>query len=223
MRLPAGLGSSTGILPRVVVLAGPTLVLLLAACAQEPAPPEDDGAWRGTVQADGAVTRVHNAAGSVWGGDGELLLKASIGVAEGEDPYIFGRIAAVTATADHIVVADEQVPVVRVYDLEGDHVRDLGRAGQGPGEYQVPRGLGVDARDRIFIRDDGRYAIHLYRLDGTHLETRDTQHHVSSFEPMTVTPDGRAIIYAVRSGGDGEERRRGLKTFGPDGPIGSLM
>lgn len=53
----------------------------------------------------------------MWEGWARLVEDLSIGVESGEDAYMFGRITGLYATADEIFVVDEQIPVVRVFDM----------------------------------------------------------------------------------------------------------
>ena len=113
-------------------------VVALSACSTPgPAGPSGES-WVGTITTEGNVTTVVNESGSVWGGTATLVEEASIGVEAGAEEYMFGLINSVYATDDRIYVADVQVPAVRVYDHDGNFIRNLGRSGQGPDEYQYP-------------------------------------------------------------------------------------
>ena len=59
-----------------------------------------------------------------------------------------------------------------LFDSTGRFVRQVGRAGSGPGEYQVPRGLAPLADGRVLLRD-ARLAnrLNLYRPDGRAVAT----------------------------------------------------
>ena len=203
--------------------AAAVVALVVAACGPQQSPLDADGAWVGTISTEGDVTTVVNEAGSVWGGTARLVEEASIGVESGDEPYLFGQITSVTAAADRIVVADAQVPAVRVYDFLGNYLHDLGRAGDGPGEYRAPYSVRTDDRDRVFIRDDRRYLVHLYSLEGAHIETWDTHHLVRTFSQMTVTGDGRLVTSVVGPAEEGAERRSGMQMFAAEGAIGPLI
>ena len=65
-----------------------------------------------------------------------------IGSLDGPEESSFGYIDAVAvAPGGTLYVADVQVPVVRVFDPSGIYLGDLGRKGEGPGEYIAIRGI----------------------------------------------------------------------------------
>ncbi len=66
-------------------------------------------------------------------------------------------------------MADEQVNVVRMFDAAGEFLRDVGRAGQGPGEYSRIVGMKVLSDGRLAIRDVGNARIALFSGDGKNL------------------------------------------------------
>jgi DNA-binding beta-propeller fold protein YncE len=75
---------------------------------------------------------------------------------EGPDSYVFGRIVDVTIGPDeHIYVLDAQAQEVRVFDIQGSHVRTIGGAGQGPGELAFPYALAFDESGRLWVADSG--------------------------------------------------------------------
>jgi hypothetical protein len=60
----------------------------------------------------------------------------SIGVAQGEEPYLFSRIEAVRLLPDNrVVVVDGASQAIRIFDGRGTFERQLGREGEGPGEF----------------------------------------------------------------------------------------
>ena len=66
--------------------------------------------------------------------------------------YLFGFIAGAASLSDgRIVVADRQLPGVRMYDPAGAFVRQIGRVGEGPGEYTGVGGVFVLAGDTIAV------------------------------------------------------------------------
>lgn len=80
------------------------------------------------------------APGTGWTIDDEPVL--SIGLAEGEAPYLFGEISGAARFADgFIAVADRQGAEIRLFNQDGRHVRSMGRRGKGPGEFSDLSGL----------------------------------------------------------------------------------
>lgn len=129
-----------------------------------------DGGWQHTRTSDGDVTTVSTTAGSKWGGPAILEEELSIGVAAGDEPYMFGQVTSVWATDDAIWVVDRDVPAVRVYDHQGKWLRDIGGAGQGPGEYQAPTQVVVADDGRIIVADMMRRT-NVYDASGAPLAT----------------------------------------------------
>lgn len=124
-----------------------------------------------TVTDDGTPL-VQNVSGSRWGAPGRLVEEVRIGGADAADEaYMLGGIAGVWSTDDRIYVLDHQIPVVRVYDATGAHLLDIGRGGEGPGEFNRPGGLVVDPDGRVLVSDEERHRVNVYSPDGRHVDT----------------------------------------------------
>jgi len=97
-----------------------------------------------------------------------------------------------------IYVVDGLAPAVRVYDLAGNHVRDIGRRGDGPGEFNRPRAVAVHPLDgRIFVRDGRGGRINVYDPDGSFLERWPLSRTSSLGSPMRVRLDGVVLTPQV--------------------------
>ncbi len=55
---------------------------------------------------------------------------------------------------------------VRVFSSDGDHIRDLGRQGGGPGEFLRPQGLSVEPDGEVTVLDAGKSALVRFDPDG---------------------------------------------------------
>ncbi len=148
--------------------------LLLAALACEPSSiPEEKtpAGWQGTMVEEGATLTVRTTSGSVWGGEGRLIEVAAIGTETRGENDLLGRVMGIDATADRIFVADGIFVMVRVYDMAGDHVMNIGRHGGGPGEFYSVTDLGIDPmREQLVIRE-GSGALHRLTLSGEYVGT----------------------------------------------------
>ncbi len=66
-----------------------------------------------------------------------------LGDDEPGEAYQFTRLWAAAVSPDRLVhVVQLGEPAVRVYDGRGQHVRTIGRGGEGPGEFRAPMALG---------------------------------------------------------------------------------
>lgn len=69
---------------------------------------------------------------------------------------MFRRISDIAVDSKgNIYVLDEGLAQVAVFDPGGGLVRMIGKKGQGPGEFSNPRKLFIDARDRLYVCDQG--------------------------------------------------------------------
>jgi hypothetical protein len=170
------------------------LALLGTVGCAAPVDSASDTTWVGTITTEGNVTTVVNESGSVWAAPARLVEEARIGVASGADEYMFGNIVAVYASSDRIYVADDQVPIVRSYDLDGNFVRVIGSAGEGPGEYTAPRFIGGSDDGRIWVEARGD-RMNVYSAGGELLADFTAE---GSTWPTVVTPDG--VVYRTTFG-----------------------
>ncbi len=96
---------------------------------------------------------------------------ALIGVAEGDDNYMFSRIASI-AVGDNgeVFVGDSREKRVHVYTPTGKFIRSIGRAGRGPGELEGISSIST-AGDQLHILDPRLGRAVTYDTLGQHKET----------------------------------------------------
>jgi hypothetical protein len=138
------------------------LLLMGAACSADQS--RHTSVTRATV-GDTAIVRTTGA--GLWGDSVALLPEVRIGLGDGADPYVFGRIEQLAVGPDgDIYVFDASVPVLRRYDSAGRFVGAIGRAGAGPGEYRDASGLGVTRAGTVLLYDVGNARIDRYSRTG---------------------------------------------------------
>lgn len=151
-----------------LIHALPLLALpLLTACGMAPA--DGAGAWEAERLTVDGVEVVRTLSGSVWSGPAELVEELRIGVLEGADEYLFGRIDVIAPDGEGgVYVFDGLAPALRHYDAEGRYIRTLGGEGSGPGEYwNTGLGLAVLPDGRILLRDPRNARFNVYEPDGS--------------------------------------------------------
>lgn len=180
-----------------------TLAFLPAACA----PSDDAGAdlesWN--VSADPMTT---------------------IGLMEGDAPYLFQDVRAAQFTADgRIVVADGGHGAIRVFDADGRFLAEMGGEGEGPGEFLSLRDIWIASPDTIGAWDSETLRVSYFESDGTlartvGLEPSGESAGVGNLDFMVgVLPEGTLLVGSVGLGADGDPRpdRVSIERFGPDG------
>jgi hypothetical protein len=95
-----------------------------------------------------------------------FVVEEELRIGSVDDPDVgFSSIGAVAVGDDGLVhVLDRQEMAVRIYDDSGTILTKLGAAGEGPGEFRMPVGIGLIG-DTIWVHD--------LRLRRTSLFTRD--------------------------------------------------
>ena len=197
---------------------------LAVACTSGTPEPDSDGTWVGTITTEGSVTTVVNESGSVWGGVATLVEELSIGVDRGEPPYMFGQVASIWATDESIYVVDAQVPAVHVYDRQGRYLRDIGRPGQGPGEYQRPGSVAVLPDGRVLVREySSGTRIGVYSAQGETLDTWYGEMLFGMSTPPVVSYDGEYFTQTLgATPEEREQQKAGMARAGADGIEGPL-
>lgn len=144
---------------------------------------------------DTVVVRV--ASGSLWERPLRLREDLRIGSLYEEGPQSFGSIVDVAVGSDgELLVFDRQVPALRRFSSSGEFLGNIGRDGQGPGEYSArPTGLMVDRDGRVILSDPSNARISAYSGDGRFLASLG---HVSGYRSLfgrMIAGDDSGRIY----------------------------
>jgi hypothetical protein len=176
--------------PRTSARLLPCLALAAAAGACGEGAPPGPLVERDTV---GDTMVVRTVSGSEWGAPRTLEPEVRIGVFEGEDVYMFGRVRALAESpSGAIYVMDGQVPALRKYGPSGEYEATLGREGEGPGEYRGPDGgLAVLADGRVVLRDPRNARLQVYSATGEPLATWPIRGNFNTTNPLVVDTGGR--------------------------------
>jgi len=216
------------------VLIAAVLLPLAAACGPAAeAPSSGPGSeWQGTIETAGDVTTVVSQSGSVWGGTARLVEELSIGVQAGEPEYMLGVAATIWDDGDRIYYPDVSVPAVRVYDGSGVWLGDVGREGQGPGEYRYPYSVLTLDDGRIVASSAESNWVDLFspEPDFEHLERWGFSEELSAagarlFNMLVLGVDGTPYVrYLERDPTTPDvlyDLRQGWRSIGPDrlGPV----
>jgi DNA-binding beta-propeller fold protein YncE len=160
--------------------------------------------------------------------DGKLLL--TLGIAGGGTGAqgFFQPNDVATAPNGNVYVAEghggDNARIV-VFDRSGKYLREFGKKGSGPGEFDQPHGLAFDSKGRLFVADRSNNRIQILDADAKFLE----EWHQFS-RPSGVFIDKREMIYVADSEsgsvGNGRSRteKRGIRIGSlKDGKVISLI
>ncbi len=84
---------------------------------------------------------------------------------ESDDCAIFSTPVALSVWGDALYVVDAQDCAVKVFSRMGRHVKDIGRQGKGPGEFDHPSSL-ARLGEKIYIADAFNNRVHILDPDG---------------------------------------------------------
>jgi hypothetical protein len=94
----------------------------------------------------------------------------TVGRAEGESWEMFSGISGMAFDdTDNLYVLDRENFRVVVFDASGRFVRQFGRRGAGPGEFQLTFHIAIDADGHVVVSDIGNRAYILFTADGRHV------------------------------------------------------
>jgi hypothetical protein len=177
-----------------------------------------------------ADTVVKLAQRPLYPGIAALVEELSIGVADGSEEYMLGEIADVALGRDGSIYAlDRQVPAIRHYDAHGKFIRNIGRRGQGPGEFRSMSGIALARDGRLLLWDTGNWRINVYSPTGDILPQITTPSGSSGSSVSTysralmVDTAGRIVTRKFVFSRDMKERPTVWLRFMPDGnPIDTI-
>jgi hypothetical protein len=119
-----------------------------------------------------ADTLVVHSAAATPSQQRHLVLDWRTGTRGVKDSSTFGRIETIAISrADAIYVWDAQVSELRLFDADGSFVKQIGRKGGGPGEYDRVNGLDVLPDGRVVMWDGGNARLNVYSASGEALAT----------------------------------------------------
>jgi len=152
------------------------------------------GEWVMEREERGDTVVVRTITGSVWRDTMQLVPELSIGTLDGDAPYIFGDVVSLDVdSVGRVYVLDTQAREVRVFSDSGDHIRTLGRRGEGPGEFRSPVHVRVTPDGRIVVRDENAARFSVFSWDGTYLGGWPRGSTYSSWLPFYFDAEGRVL------------------------------
>lgn len=91
-----------------------------------------------------------------------------VGSMDGELWETFGEIGGTAFDADgNLYVFDRQGSRIVVVDPDGNFLREVGQAGEGPGEFRMAMNFAVMPDGRVLVADLGHRAYQLFGADGS--------------------------------------------------------
>jgi len=109
------------------------------------------------------------------------------------------RPVGLAIMGDRLLVVDSELHHVAVYDLAGKFISQFGQRGRGPGEFNFPTHISVDASNQIYVTDSLNYRIQVFTADGHFVRqlgsAGDGPGHFS--RPKGVAVDTAGHVYVV--------------------------
>ena len=97
-----------------------------------------------------------------------LVHELTLGTEDGGDDQIFsGTTTVTTDSAGNMYVNDPGSYRVAVFDTKGQFVKQFGKKGPGPGEFDEPVAVASDKQNRIYVFDTGHKKMTIFEPDGT--------------------------------------------------------
>lgn len=153
----------------------------------------------------------------VFNRDGKFLRR--IGGRKGD----FDRISSVTV--DHEGTRVYAVDIggvgsenhrVRVFDaINGKHLFDIGKRGNLPGEFNLPRDLAIGKDGRLYVVDGGNFRVQMFDRDGKYISSfGKVGKQMGDFaRPKEIATDNEGNVYVI------DTAFGNFQIFNPDGDL----
>jgi hypothetical protein len=157
--------------PRLVLSV---LVVASVACgeaSQRAAP-----GWAGTMDTlPSGHVRVTNPAHPLWAPDEAWRVTeiSRIGRMDGPGPDAFGSVAALQVDpGGRLWILDGQAQEIQVFEIDGRHVRTVGRPGRGPGEFVQAVHIDVGPEGDLWVMDPQNNRLSVFDTAGVYVDGR---------------------------------------------------
>lgn len=105
-----------------------------------------------------------------------------------ENGLIFGRIADIAVDSrGRMWILDRGFSCVKAYDPDSLTIQTVGRKGEGPGEFDQPSAIAVDAADRIYVASQGG-RIGIFASNGEWIEEFRDPYRGGYITGVNITP-----------------------------------
>jgi hypothetical protein len=183
----------------------PAILLFLAACA-------DAGARQTAIITDSAGVSLVESRDAAWEEGEEWRLDTVPAVTiggdeEGEAVYDLLQVSdAVRLGSGSIALINNGTSQIRIYDAAGKHLRTVGRAGDGPGEFRAMETLDRSAGDTLYTYDYMLRRLSSIAPDGRFLGSKPLRAEVEGafLQPMARLADGSWASTAQVFSAEGE-------------------
>jgi len=164
-----------------IVLFLSVFIMLISCGEQKPK-------WKGTIEKENGITVIKNPREPMYEEDVlSLEEELTIGKTIKGEKSAFVVISGIEVDSkEHIYVLDGRASSVIVFDKEGNHIRNFGREGQGPGEFQRPIDIVVTPDETIMILDRRNNRLSFFSKKGELLKEISTSKIPSLFR---IYPD----------------------------------
>jgi len=164
-----------------------------------------------TVTQEDGVTIARTTGGPKYEGELFVYEKVMEILPDPDRPEtLFFRVGGRALDPDgNLYVVDSNANRISVFDAGGNWVRDIGRAGEGPGEFQFPNGI-EHVGGLVRVPDMRRRGTHIFRADGEFVEFEhwpDFQRIGSLVPEVRPTPTGGSVVRLLNESRDDDQRR----------------
>jgi peptidylamidoglycolate lyase len=151
--------------------------------------------------------------------DGTLLLTLGERGVPGNDRRHFNRPTDVAVAPDRSFYVSDGYENNRVlkFAADGTFLLEWGSKGTGPGQFDLPHGIAVDASGRVFVVDRENARVQVFDRDGKYLAQWNTPDFVHP-QDIAIDRDGTAFVSEI---GDrqGARDRSGILIIRRDGTV----
>lgn len=158
----------------MIGLAAASTLLLLGCAADSTAAARFLGSID-TLESGRVV--VSNPAVGMWarGSEWTVTEEIRIGALDGAGPDVFGSVGVLEVDAGgRLYVFESQAQELRVFDVDGSHVRTIGGRGGGPGEFAQVMGMDWAPDGNLWVVDPGNSRVSVLDTAGTYLDSHLT-------------------------------------------------
>jgi len=145
----------------------------------------------------------------------KVTFKEEMSYGEGDNPDTsFSQVGFFVVTDDgDVIAADIKDRKVKVFAADGNFLRNIGKEGQGPGEFQIPGGLVLTPDNKLMIEDSVARRLAFFTLEGEFIENVSVADKLSLVS-LIVDKDGNYL--GRQLGMEGQKMYFEMKKFDKD-------